>query len=405
MLFASPTRADDSDSDASSGVVPTVEGADASAGEEEREFTFTTSPSSRRGLRTTAIYFEMDYLFWDFEGTHLPPVLTANSTSTPLTDIGRIDAATTDIVIGGENVGDFGQSGLRFRFGRYLDASRFSRFEFSGWFLFDGSDSWRGASVDGDPILARPFYNTATGQPDAQVISLAGVADGSLRSDYRRRMFGFDPLLFVCLQDDGRRWVEGFFGYRYWRYEDSLDVYERVAPVPAGLIAPGTEFRIEDHFRAENDYHLVPLGVSVTHRGEEWRLETRGSVAVGFVRQEVTIYGRTEISVDGEPLATDQGGFLALASNSGRHERTRFAWVPQLEVVLRRQLRQSTWLQLGYSIFYLNDVVRGPQQIDTNIDPNLLPPALVNNSSGPAFGFRSEGELVHGLNAGILWKY
>jgi hypothetical protein len=184
-----------------------------------------------------------------------------------------------------------------------------------------------------------------------------------------------------------------------------LDVFERVAPAAGGLIAPGTEFRIEDHFRAANDYHLMPLGLSFTHDGDDWRFEARGSVSLGFVRQEVTIYGNTEFTVDGEPFASYSGGFLALDSNSGSHDRTRFAWVPKWEFVLRRRVGAHAWLHVGYSIFYLNEVARAPNQVDTRIDPNLLPPALVPSSSNPAFAFRSQGELMHGLNAGVRWEY
>ena len=59
------------------------------------------------------------------------------------------------------------------RAGRFFRDRLLSRLEFTGWFLFDGSDDWNFASQHGTPILARPFTNALTGQPDGAAVEPA----------------------------------------------------------------------------------------------------------------------------------------------------------------------------------------------------------------------------------------
>ncbi|MCA9258855.1 MAG: BBP7 family outer membrane beta-barrel protein, partial [Planctomycetales bacterium] len=102
--------------------------------------------------------------------------------------------------------------------------------------------------------------------------------------------------------------------------------------------------------------------------------------------------------------SVEEGGFLALPSNIGVHKRSRFAWIPELNLRIHRGLRDGLWIHAGYTLMYLSDVARAPDQIDTVIDPNQLPPAAAAGTR-PAFNFASHDEWVHGLNAGLQWNY
>ncbi|MEM9658323.1 MAG: BBP7 family outer membrane beta-barrel protein, partial [Planctomycetota bacterium] len=176
---------------------------------------------------------------------------------------------------------------------------------------------------------------------------------------------------------------------------------ERVSLPAGGQIAPGTQFHVEDDFRAANDYHLLPLGLSYTRRSGPWRLNLGGNIAIGFMRQEVEVRGRTTTSVGEIAQETYDAGLLALASNRGDHQRYLFAWSPELTLNLERRLPQGWSLYAGYSVLYLSDVARAPDHVDTTIDPNLIPPALASDGVRPAFSFRSSGEWLHGMNLGI----
>jgi hypothetical protein len=350
-------------------------------------------------------YATIDYLFWSLPGAGAPRLLTSNPTGTPLGAIASPSEPSTQSLLGGNSeFGDWGHSGLRLRFGRIMDDSRLHRWELTGWILFEEHDDTHDESASGEPILARPFTNATTGLPDAQVLSLNGVADGSLRSQYARTLYGIDPLAFFCLSGSPCRSLEFFTGYRYLHYEDELRLFETVRPEAGGLIAPGTEFSVEDTFTAANDFHLLPLGLHFAQRKGNWRLSARGSVALGFVRQEVEIRGQTSNSVGGVVDSVETGGLLALASNMGTYDRTRFAVLPELTLAAHRAVGQGKWVRIGYTVLFLNDVVRAPSQIDDTIDPGQLPPAI-GTGTRPQFAFASQNELLHGLNAGFEWHY
>jgi len=349
-------------------------------------------------------YAQVEYLLWSLPGVDTPRLLTSNPVGTPLGSIADPSDPSTQTLLGGSKLGDWAHSGIRLRLGRIVDDRRLSRWELSGWTLFERSDNDFFESTGGNPILARPFTDPTTGLPNAQVLSLAGFADGSLRSEYDRSLFGIEPLAFFCVSGNGCASLEVFTGYRYLRYQDELRLTERVQLTPGGLIAPGSELLVEDTFSATNDFHMLPLGLNYVRRNGGWRVSARGSVSFGLVRQEVRIQGRTTSSVGGVVTSVETGGFLALPSNIGTYDRTRFALVPELNLQLHRSLGKGVWVNVGYTLLYLNDVVRAPAHIDTTIDPVQLPPAI-GTGTRPAFAFNSGGELLHGLNAGLEWHF
>ena len=348
-------------------------------------------------------YLEVEYLLWGLDNVTLPRLLTSNPVGTPLASVGQSSDPSTQTVVGDEVVGDWPQAGMRFRAGQLMESGPFSRMELSGFFLFDRSDDWHMESETGDPILARPFTD-ADGQSDAQILSLAGVADGSLHAHYKRRFYGIEPLAFFCVEGNGCRATEFFTGYRYMRYEDQITITERVRPEAGGLIAPGTEFLVEDIFRATNDYHVLPLGLSYTGIRNAWRLDARALLALGLVHQRVTVRGRTQVSVLDDVESESSGGFLALPPDLGTHDQTEFAWIPELNVTLRRCLRGGLWMHVGYTIMHLNDVVQAPAQISGEIDPAALPPPT-SAPENARFVAHSSDAWVHGLNVGIQWNY
>ena len=333
---------------------------------------------------------------------NLPRILTSNPLGTPLANVALPTTSTTQALIGGESVGDSPQSGMRLRAGRMYCDGMLSRLEFNGFFFFDGGDSWSASSVNGNPVLARPFTNPQ-GQADAQIISFPGISDGSVEANYKRRLYSFEPLAFLCLQGDGCRALEFLTGYRFMRYEDQFEITERVRPQTGGLVAPGTEIVVEDSIRATNDYHVFPLGLSYVNKLNAWRFDARALMALGFVHQEVAVRGSTDVSVNNDHVRYP-AGFLAVPPDLGTHDRTQFAWVPEVNLTLRRCLRGGVWMNFGYTVMYLPDVVQAPAHIRQTIDPALLPPAIAAPTN-TAFALHTTDAWIHGLNAGLQWNY
>jgi len=352
-------------------------------------------------------YMELDFLlFWAGDST-LPPLLTTNPNGTPLADVGLLGGATTTVLNGNQTVGNGLQGGFRLRLGRYFRGKLASRIELGLWMLLPDSESFGYSSTGGDPILARPFFNPdpAVLAQDSQIISYPGVANGSFRSTYNRQAVGFDPTIFTCLYGSSCSWLEAFSGYRFLWLKDELKLHEEVSPEPGGLIAPGTRYVIDDEFRAENTYNLIPLGLSYSRNRGKWNINTRGSVGIGIVKKTVSIRGQTDSYIGDTLIDSEPGGFLALGTNSGVHNTTQFAVVPQFDLTARYSLSDQLSANVGYTLMYLDDAVKAVDHVPTAIDPGNLPPADPAAGPDPRFAFAFDDIVLHGLTFGLRFDF
>jgi hypothetical protein len=400
MIVDEPEIAADASSDFSS---PEIESSDAD------QFDIF-SPRSSGG--DTQSYFEADYLAWWMERSPLPPLLTTNPIGTDFDDAGPLDSPGAKVLIGNEPVGDWIQSGLRLRYGRYRPGSRLAQWEVGVWHLFenlpiffgDSDDSIQGGS-NTTPIYSRPYFNPATGLPDAQVLSYPGEADGYFRSQYSRRAFGVDPLLFVCLNREQCRSLDFVTGYRFLYLNDRFWLDEQATFAPDPLLGSSASFRVQDSFEARNFFHTIPIGLSLNRQYAKWSYNLRGEMGLGFVHQNVRINGSTDVIDSGGQATRYDGGLLALETNSGSHDRYRFAWVPQLSLNLQRQLTKHWSATAGYTLVNLNNAVKAADHIPTSVDPSNLPPALPGGTRDPKFAFADEALWIHGFNFGLRADY
>ena len=70
-----------------------------------------------------------------------PVLLTSNPLGTPVAAISDPNDPSTQTLVGGSELGDWAHSGVRLRFGKVVNDGRLSRWELSGWSLFERSDS------------------------------------------------------------------------------------------------------------------------------------------------------------------------------------------------------------------------------------------------------------------------
>jgi hypothetical protein len=348
-------------------------------------------------------YFDVNYVLWWLGDTHLPPLVASNPATTPLDEVGVPGQADYSVVVGDETTGLWPQSGIEFRLGGLLVEPNIA-FEVSGFVLFEGGKTWSDFS-DGDPILTRPFTDATTGQPDAQLLAFPGLVGGGLETRYERQLWAVDPTVRWCLRCGEYRHFEALTGYRYLHLGDDLTLSEQATLAGGGLIVPGTRYDIEDRFRARNDLHLWTLGLAAAGHREHLSWDVRGLVGLGFVYQQVDIDGRTRIAVPGASPDLLSGGLLALSSNMGQHDRSRFAWLPEVRATVGYWLTSRLQLRAGYTVMYLNDVVRAPEQIDMAIDPGLLPPPITAGAERPQMTFHSDDAWIHGLHAGLRWEF
>jgi len=365
-------------------------------------------------------WVSVDYLNWTQKGMDLPPLVTTSPLNTARSNAGVLTQGTTSVLYGDDEVLDDGFNGLRLNFGVWLDRGHTWGLGAEYFDLAEESDSFSRTSTGavGSQILARPFFNVGTTNPgeDAELVSFPSVLRGTVSARATSDLVGAAVNLRYrtnCNTGCERDWMCGgcsnvhsradlLFGYRYLQLHESVSINEDLVSL---LPDPddGT-FAIDDTFETRNTFNGVDLGMLYNRRRGVWTLDLLAKMALGNTRQVVNISGTT-LTDDVEQLPA--GGLLAQQSNIGRHERDRFAVVPELGATLGYHITPNFKLRAGYTFIYWSNVVRSGDQIDLDVNPNFLPPAIGNITSSrrPRFEFNDSDYYVQGVNLGAEYTW
>lgn len=346
------------------------------------------------------LWVEAEYLLWWLRGDRLPPLVTGGPPG--------VAALPGDVLFGGSQVNDGARSGGRITAGFWFDDEQTLGVEASFFFL-EGETAQAGFASGGDPVLARPFTSAITGRPAAELVAAPGVlAGGVTASEVSRGLLGAGVLLRTNLCC-GCNWrVDALAGYRHLQFSDRVAVREDLVsldPNNPDLVPAGTRFQVQDTFGTANQFHGFDAGLAGEVCFGAASFGVLGKLAVGGNGQTADVAGSTSVAVPGMPPVTNPGGLLALSSNSGRFSRGRVSLVPELGVKAGYQLTPGWRVGVGYTLLYWSNVVRAGDQIDTVVNPNLLPPSTGVGPQRPAPPFRGADLLVQGVNVGLEFRY
>ena len=364
-------------------------------------------------------WVSFEYLGWWQDGMALPPLLTSSSDpNVARTEAGVLGSPTTQILFGGDDVLDDAFDGGRLRFGLWLDRRHTWAVGAEYFELSSETDSFSAAST-GNPILARPFFNTQTGVEDASLIAFPNVLSGSVGISATSELTGaavnFRHLrncdqgcgkwLFCGCPDHFCSRTEMLIGYRFLELEESVLISEN--EVSTDPNNPGN-FDIFDRFQTRSQFNGFDIGWTYRRTRGYWTVDTLLRLGVGNTRQTVTISGQTTIDdPNNQPVQTLPGGILAQTSNIGTFQQDEFTVVPEFNANLGYQLTDHLRLTLGYTFIYWSNVVRPGEHISRDLNPNLLPPPAnpLTGAQRPAFAFDTTDYWVQGINFGgeIRW--
>jgi hypothetical protein len=127
-------------------------------------------------------------------------------------------------------------------------------------------------------------------------------------------------------------------------------------------------------------------------------------VAAGWNISHVNINGATFISSGGPPTVSS-GGLLALPTNIGLVRYSHPTLIPEFGLNIAYDFTNHLRLRGGYNFLYWDQVRRPGQQIDTSINPNLIPVALGGGPVRPLVSRDETDIFVHGMNFGIEVRY
>ncbi|MBN9519806.1 BBP7 family outer membrane beta-barrel protein [bacterium] len=303
-------------------------------------------PAEASGDAPGRAWASAEWLFWVTSGHPLPPLIVAGSSNAP-----------GAILFGGRRGNNDFRNGLRVTAGAWLDDTQAWGVEGDFFFLGQSRDQFATAG-NGSQVITRPFFNTATGAPDAEFVSFPGTAAGRAAVDATSNFIGGGVNLLCNLHRSSCGRADAFVGYRYQNLRDDLGIQEDVATLPGAAAAPGSRFQVADRFRTGNDFHGGRVGVSGERAFGPWFVGGRAAAALGVSHQVVTIDGSTIITPPGGTPATFPGGLLALPTNTGRFERDRFAVVPEVQFRVGCQVSEGLRVSAGYDFMYWSSVAR-----------------------------------------------
>jgi hypothetical protein len=368
---------------------------------------------------------QMDYLMWYQDGMRLPPVLTTSPNGTTQANAGVLGLGSTSILLGNEDILTERLNGGRIRFGWWFANNPNVGVELE----YFGMKTAHFSSVNqstGSPILARPFFNIAPSsglaREDSELVAFPNVLSGSFSATAFSAIDGsavrFRRLLccstgcglshVTCGPVPTQSRIDATIGWRFFQLREGLSLSEDLQSLRSN--EPG-DFEIQDNFNTRNQFNGVELGVLWQGRRGYWSLDSLLRLSIGNMRQEVIIDGTTVTTVNGVE-STASGGLLAQRTNSGTFTRDAFAVVPELGVTLGYQLSQHWRLTAGYTAFFFSNVVRPGDQIDTDVNPNLLPPESTpfTGAERPRFSFeddlyRQTDYWLQGTNLGAEYRW
>jgi hypothetical protein len=308
------------------------------------------------------------------------------------------------VVIGGELVDAERRDGGRFTVGAWLNDEHCTAIE-ANFFFLNRAESIIATQSVGSPLLARPFFNVQLQTGGVQTIAAPGVANGGIFVTTESDVDGAELVLRRRIGYCCNRRVDFLFGYRFAGLDEKLIIRDELTSIdPNSNVPVGTVVGGFDSFETFNQFHGGQLGLAMDFYRRRWTLGLVGKVALGNMREQVTIGGNTTVAVPGVDPVVSSGGLLAQPSNIGGFSRDEFAVVPEAQLNVRYHLTRNMEFSVGYTFIYLSDVVRPADQIDLRVDPRQITDPD-NAVALPAFDFITSDFWIQGINFGLEYKF
>lgn len=355
------------------------------------------------------IWISADYLFTFMRGMNVPALVTTSPAGTPRASAGVLGEPGTDILFGaGDRLDGDLRAGFQLAGGVWLNREQTLGVE-AGFLMTSSEAALYSANSTNGTILARPFINADNNTKQAVLVAFPGSSTGSINVRAESgNLFGANVDLAENAYENSWFRLVTMIGYQFYGYDESLGVQQTINALPGSNFAAGTKLTSTDNFATRNYFNGLDLGLrSQFSLADNLYLELLTKVAVGKMQRIVDINGETVTSVPGAAPITRSGGVLALSPNSGSFSYTDWRAVPEVGVNFCWQVRPNIALRAGYSFIFLNDIARAGEQVDTTINPNLLPGAnsALGGALRPAFNLTRTDMWVQSLSLGLEFTY
>jgi hypothetical protein len=361
-------------------------------------------------------------LGWIRRGPLGVPLLTTSTTDDPAVFRGALGQPGTIVLFGDRDL-SFGLfSGLRVEAGLWLDQDNRYSLDISGFYLFPRHIG-RTEVSDGSTVLGRPIFNVSEGQFDEDVFLIADrdaiagrTIAGRVSIDTRSEIYGAELNGRWHGYWKKRLHAEALAGLRGLRLVESLNVVDSLKGLQPGFVtfrgAPigvGDFITEQDSFRCSNTFYGFQAGGRMRWESDWFHVDAFAKLGLGLTYQNIEINGQSSLTSGGVVVDRAPGGILALPSNIGEYDRTRFGVVPEVGLSLGVELSDNVRLKAGYSVLLWSAVARPGDQIDRNINTGQVPGdqffGTVAGLPSPQAPLREHAFWLHMLNLGVEFHY
>lgn len=229
---------------------------------------------------THGAFGSAEYLHWWMKSGRVAPLVTVGGD-------GIIGSPGTRVLLDSLDFVDDAREGGRFTLGYRFAANPSFAIEASYFFLSDGQ-ARATFSSPGDPVLAQPYVNVASGLPAATLVAKPGDASGSAAVGARTALWGAEANLTACLLCSDTFHLTALGGVRFLRLADDVDNGQRFR-------FAGSTVGLQDEFRAVNDFYGGQVGLQAGVRRGMLTIDLRGKIALGQMRQTADVNGVTNV--------------------------------------------------------------------------------------------------------------
>jgi hypothetical protein len=367
----------------------------------------------------SGLWARADFLLWRVKNDETPlPMVTTGPAGDPRAGVLGNPATR---VLYGDQLDYRLNGGAYLAVGWWCDPDRLLGVEFGGFCLETHTihGEFESNRTDGAPVIARPFFNVLTGQPDAQTITsnddpLGGSYLGGIDIFGDSRTWGAE-INALSRAAEGESWhVNLVYGFRNLGQKDQLRFSYSSTVLRTGTVGfdgdPAAAPNIvsyRDYFETTNFYYGGQIGADGRWQRGRFLADARAIIGLGATDQRQEIGAHT--------LHTDSTGFTKeIAGNLfaspdilGHHQQWHFAWTSELKLRVGVALAERLQLHVGYTFLYWNGVVRPGRQLTPQVDPRQVPSNLAYVGPNPPreAPFRVTDFWAHGLALGLAWNY
>ncbi len=372
-----------------------------------------------------------DYLYFFVKSQPSPyPMLT---TSIPSSG-GVLNQPTTLPLFGQHDIQYNWMSGFRVDAGMYIDDWNRLGVDVGGfWLQKTDQKSTFQSDAAGNPLLAIPFINAVTGAQDAVTLNSQGNFGGSSLIDTTTQVYSVDGNMIWnmyrgCATACKSLSLDALVGVRFAQLEESLTQISTstflgqsgvplppsFGPFPASLGVDngnGATLNILDKFHVLNQFYGGQIGLRSNFRWNRWLFNGTYKLGFGDMHSTVDVFGNTTLTRgDSVPLTGSQlGGVYANAQNISRLHRDTFSLLPEVNLKIGYQITEHVQIFVGYTFFYMNNVVRPGLVRPITLQPGLIP---ISPSYGQVVGvlpainnFQTTDFYAQGVSFGFQFKY